>query len=193
MAKLSAAKDGKLFGIAFCILLIISLTVTAATGGGGTVSLPKTGQTTSYATGDDGALQNGVAWPNPRFTVGTGAEADCVTDNLTGLMWVKSPDSTRRTWQQALDYASGLTLCGYSDWRLPNVNELESLVNAGQSNTAEWLNRQGFSNVQFGFYWSATTSADYTVFAWYVGMWFGSVNCDDKTYYYYVWPVRAGQ
>ena len=49
--------------------------------------LPKTGQTTSYAAGDDGALQKGVAWPNPRFTDnGNGT----VTDNLTGLIWLKN-------------------------------------------------------------------------------------------------------
>ena len=49
--------------------------------------VPKTGQTTGYATGDDGALQKGVAWPNPRFTDnGDGT----VTDNLTGLIWLKN-------------------------------------------------------------------------------------------------------
>jgi hypothetical protein len=54
--------------------------------GGGTVELPRTGQTTSYATGDDGDLQMGVAWPSPRFTDnGDGT----VTDNLTGLMWTR--------------------------------------------------------------------------------------------------------
>ena len=51
--------------------------------------IAKTGQTTSYATGDDGDLQNGVALPAwyPRFTDnGDGT----VTDNLTGLMWAKN-------------------------------------------------------------------------------------------------------
>ncbi|MBF8251483.1 MAG: hypothetical protein HW382_1111 [Deltaproteobacteria bacterium] len=72
------------------------------------VNIPKTGQATSYDANnpkkDDGALQRGVAWPSPRFTVdGTGL---CVTDNLTGLMWVKTRDGTMRTWQQALDYAN---------------------------------------------------------------------------------------
>jgi hypothetical protein len=193
MAKLSAAKDGKLFGIAFCILLIISLTVTAATGAGGTVSLPKTGQTTSYATGDDGDLQKGVSWPNPRFTVGTGAEADCVTDNLTGLMWVKSPDSTKRTWQQALDYASGLMRCGYSDWRLPNRKELRSLVDYSKYNPALPTGHP-FLNVQSVSYWSAATGAGNTDYAWDVHMWYGYVGNGYKTHGdYYVWPVRAGQ
>ncbi|MCC6542909.1 MAG: hypothetical protein IT392_00205 [Nitrospirae bacterium] len=63
----------------------------------GTVELPETGQTTCYnssgsviacpGTGQDGDIQAGVPWPSPRFTAGTGTGADCVTDNLTGLMW----------------------------------------------------------------------------------------------------------
>jgi len=49
--------------------------------------VPKTGQTTSYATGDDGDLEKGVAWPDPRFMDnGNGT----VTDNLTGLIWLKN-------------------------------------------------------------------------------------------------------
>ena len=158
----------------------------------GTVSLPKTGQTASYSTDDDGTLQKGVAWPSPRFTVGTGAEADCITDNLTGLMWVKSPD-TGGTWQQALDYANGLTLCGYSDWRLPNRKELRSLVNAEQSSTATWLNTQGFSNVQQSYYWSSTTYSFGTSLAWYIHMENGQVLSNLKTAYFSVLPVRAGQ
>ena len=158
----------------------------------GAVELPKTGQTTTYATGDDGDLEIGVAWPVPRFKVGTGAEADCVTDNLTGLMWVKNPDSTPLTWEDALTYANKLTLCGHDDWRLPNVNELESLIHAGQSNTATWLNAQGFSNVQSDWYWSSTTSAFSTEDAWFVFMQNGNVRIDGKGVHNYVWPVRAG-
>ena len=141
-------------------------------------------------TGQDGDLQKGVTWPNPRFTVdGTGL---CITDNLTGLMWVRTPDSTTRTWAIALTYADGLSLCGYTDWRLPNVNELESLINAGETNTATWLNAQGFSNVQANYYWSSTTYASSTTLGWAV-MWDGYVAADVETATLYVWPVRAGQ
>ena len=57
--------------------------------------VPKSGQTSSNATGDDGDLQRGVAWPDPRFTDnGDGT----VTDNLTGLIWLKNANcfGTRR-------------------------------------------------------------------------------------------------
>ena len=64
-------------------VVILSLAVLLASCGGGgggvpaaqtQVKLAQTGQTTSYATGDDGKLQKGVVWPEPRFTV-----SDCGT------------------------------------------------------------------------------------------------------------------
>ena len=171
----------------FCFTVILSLPKDAYAAGA--VELPKTGQTTSYFTGDDGDLRIGVAWPDPRFTV----EADCVTDNLTGLMWVREPERITLTWEDALTYANKLTLCGYSDWRLPNRKELRSLINYGEANTATWLNAQGFSNVQPNWYWSSTTSASYTDGAWVVDMWGGYVEFDPKVNKYLVWPVRAGQ
>ena len=182
-----------------------AIAVTITTGGNGVINLPQTGQTKCYnslgaeincaGTGQDGESQVGVEWPEPRFTVSD----DCVTDNLTGLMWAKTgnlPDGTK-TWQGALVYVASINygsgLCGHKDWRLPNVNELESLINSGEANTANWLNNQGFNNVQADFYWSSTTYAYYTDFAWIVSMWDGYVFFSYKSSYYYVWPVRSGQ
>ena len=187
------------FVLMLIALFVFALPVTVIAG---TVDLPKTGQTTCYdtagavipcaGTGQDGDIQAGVDWPSPRFTVST--DGYCVTDNLTGLMWVRSPDSVTRTWQQALDYANGLSLCGYTDWRLPNVNELESMVNTEEPDSASWLNTQGFSNVQSHNYWSSTSYANYTGYAWIVYMWNGDVYAFYKSYNdYYVWPVRSGQ
>jgi hypothetical protein len=165
-------------------------------------NVPKTGQALCYdttgwfvactGTGQDGDLKTGVAWPDPRFVAGTGTGADCVTDNLTGLMWVKAPSTTPVTWDTALTDANGLTLCGFSDWRLPNVNELESLVNSEVPNQAAFLNSQGFSGVQAVSYWSS--SSFFNLFgAWIVYMFNGIVGDDYKTGSNYVWPVRAGQ
>lgn len=50
-----------------------------------------------------------------------------ITDLDTGLMWTQVPASARN-WNAALTYAEGLTLAGYSDWRLPNIKELQTLV-----------------------------------------------------------------
>jgi len=170
----------------------------------GTVNLPQTGQKKCYdtngteipcpGTGQDGANQAGVGWPAPRFQV----NGDCVTDSLTGLIWAKDanlPGSTR-DWYEAVGFCNNLTLCGYTDWRLPNVNELESLINANEANSATWLNAQGFTNVQASSYWSSTTYAVYQDYAWIVAMWIGYVGYDDKSSYPYnacVWPVRGGQ
>lgn len=107
--------------------------------------LQKTGQVTLYAAGDDGDLQRGVSWPDPRFTDNGGGT---ITDNLTGLMWEKTPSATARIWTAALTYANGLALAGHDDWRLPNRKELRSLVNYEILNQATWLNTQGFNNLQ---------------------------------------------
>jgi hypothetical protein len=122
---------------------------------------------------------------------------DCVTDSLTGLMWAKNanlPNGTM-TWYQAVDYCNNLTLCGYTDWRLPQVNELESLINANEPNSATWLNGQGFTNVQAHGYWSSTTYAYSPGDAWIVYMWSGYVVGGVGRSYGtgYVWPVRSGQ
>jgi len=59
-------------------------------------AVPKTGQTTSYASNDDGVYQKGVASPNPRFTVGVSGDAtNCVTDNLTGLVWARNANISK--------------------------------------------------------------------------------------------------
>ena len=91
--------------------------------------------------------------------VGSGSQAQCVTDRLTGLMWMQAPDNVARNWVAALAQADGLALCGFGDWRLPNINELESLMNLGVANQAIALNLAGFSGVQPGYYWSSTSSA----------------------------------
>ena len=177
-------------------IMIAVLFITSTVACADKVQLPKTGQTTNYAAGDDGDLRKGAAWRGPRFAVSN----DCVTDNLTGLMWSKNgnmPNGTK-TWQEALDYVASLNsrggVCGYTDWRLPNVNELESLVNAEKSDTATWLNTQGFTNAQAGNYWSSSTYAsDMDGGALVVGMDDSSVGGIYKSYNYYVWPVRAGQ
>ena len=192
--------------VAFFVLINLSFLLTPYEGQTQpAISLPWTGQTKCYnesggeipcvGTGQDGELQAGVDWPYPRFT----PSGDCLTDNLTGLMWAKNgnlPNGTK-TWQGSLDYVasmnSGSGLCGHKDWRLPNVNELESLINSGEANTANWLNSQGFS-MQSNYYWSSTTDAFHTINAWLVSMWDGCVDDDSKSDgFVYVWPVRSGQ
>ena len=121
------------------------------------IVLPQTGQTTCYDTagaiiacadtGQDGALQAGVAWPTPRFVDNSVASSadQTGTDKLTGLIWTKDANSAAgtKTWQEALDYIKTLNsqnYQGHNDWRLPNRIELQSLVNRQQSNLRTRLN-----------------------------------------------------
>ena len=176
-----------------------------------TVGLPATGQDTCYgaeppheavacaATGQDGDHRAGVEWPSPRFEAGAGPEADCLTDRLTGLVWLQNSDQAGggRTWHGALDYVetlnSGAGFCGHNDWRLPNLNELESLIHAGQADSAAWLNTQGFGNVRPEFYWSSTTSAGSMNNPWIVEMRSGAIALGHTAGSEYVWPVRGGE
>ena len=196
-------------------MLFVLATLTACGGGGGgggaaapapptSVVLPETGQTTCYdaagtvipvcaGTGQDGDLKAGVTWPAPRFVVGTGATVDCVTDNLTGLMWVRAPSVTTAIWTAALTSANGLTLCGFTDWRLPNRKELRSLINYSLADNATALNTLGFSNVQAFYYWSSSSYAGIADHAGVVSMYDGRVSANVKSFLNYVWPVRAGQ
>jgi hypothetical protein len=185
------------------LMLILVVSLPFATVQAAPADLPETGQTTCYTaagattpcagTGQDGDLKAGVAWPNPRFTVGTGVTVDCVTDNLTGLMWVQAPSATAATWANALTSANNLMLCGFSDWRLPNVNELESLVNSETTDPAAFLNTQGFTGVQADFYWSSSSYAGIAALAWIVSMSDGNVFAGSKASSVFVWPVRTGQ
>lgn len=159
------------------------------------VHLAQTGQVASYAPGDDGGLQAGATWPSPRFTLnecGTPADAtdDVITDQLTGLMWVRNHGgSTTRTWQGSLDYANALSLCGFDDWRLANVNELESLVVKAAESGFTWLARQGFIVSQASF-WASTTLALHPDRAWNVDV-FGGVGEYRKTATSSAWAVRG--
>ena len=93
--------------------------------------VPKTGCTISRETGDDGHYQKGVAWPVPRFTTGTSTSSNCVTDNLTGLTWLRNPTATLRNCSDSILYCENLTGTsgrgGFTDWRLPNMREMQSL------------------------------------------------------------------
>lgn len=167
----------------------------------------RTGQTTSYATGDDGDLEKGVAWPDPRFTDnGDGT----VTDNLTGLIWTKNAncDGTK-LWLDAVDYCNTLAdgICGLTDgsiagdWRLPNVRELHSLIHYGYFNPSlpntagngQWTAEDPFANVLTDWYWSSATSAHDTDYAWFVNFYYGSVSQHDKDGSHHAWCVRGGE
>lgn len=162
-----------------------------------TVSFPcpvaKTGQTTSYHAGDDGDLQSGVAWPDPRFTdLGDGT----VVDNLTGLQWIKEPhavdgNSGAMDWNAAIDLCNELDYAGYTDWRLPSYNELISLISFDQVNPALPASNP-FVGLDSRYYWTGTTCADYIDAKNFVHIYFGeSFRSSKSNMGISVLPVRS--
>jgi hypothetical protein len=137
---------------------------TACDGSQPLVHLAQTGQVTSMVPGDDAAKLAGVPWPATRFTDN---QDGTVTDHLTGLIWLKNAGTfSPATWFSALTEVSQLAngSNGLSDgskagdWRLPNINELESLVDVSQSQPALPAVNP-FANVPTGpsaIYWSST-------------------------------------
>ncbi len=107
-----------------------------------------------------------------------------VSDLATGLMWSQGDNGKGVEWIEALPYAQGATLAGYNDWRLPNVKELQSIVDYSRAPSSSgveaaidpifhctpFVNEAGDDD--YGYYWSGT-SACFTkgrpfYFAWYV-------------------------
>jgi hypothetical protein len=95
-------------------------------------------------------------------------------------------------WNAAVDFCNNLIYSGHSDWRLPSRKELMSLVDYGRYSPALPAGHP-FAGVQSNYYWSGTSRARNTGYAWVVGMGNGYVGYYDKTGSYYVWPVRGGQ
>ena len=99
--------------------------------------------------------------PTANFTTLEISEDVVFTDSTTGFMWQKIDISN--TWQYALGYCDDLTYAGYSDWRLPNLNELESLLN---DNSTEPYS--DFPNVGVSDYWSSSTFLDNLGMVWVI-------------------------
>ncbi len=183
----------------------------------GTIRLPRTGQTVSYAVGDDGYLQAGAAWPQPRFTDNRDGT---ITDRLTALVWLRNANCLDETvagvskqrfhglliWTQALSWTGGLASgsCGLTDgsrpgdWRLPNRNEVASLVDRSRVDPA--LSAGGLlDNVDLDGYWSASSLPPYppptaAIIPWFVYMGDARVTVGQVTGYsdlFYVLPLRS--
>ena len=155
--------------------------------------VPKTRQMNSYATGDDGDLETGIAWPATRFV--ELANTNCILDNLTGLIWMRLPHHFIPTnWSGAINDCNTLDFGGETDWRLPNVREMYSLADASRTDPAAADSSGLFNGVQGGSegYWTSTSRAsDPTAQAWSVRFVVGSCNVEPKTNYLYTWAVRG--
>ncbi|MEM7193326.1 MAG: DUF1566 domain-containing protein [Pseudomonadota bacterium] len=80
-----------------------------------------------------------------------------VIDNLTGLEWQRLDDDTTREWIPAISYCRNLVLDSHSDWRLPTVVELHSIVDYGSSAAA--IEQVAFPGTNSSLYWSRSVPA----------------------------------
>ena len=76
-----------------------------------------------------------------------------VNDTKTGLMWQDDVVGSTMDWNTAITTCENLTLGGYSDWRLPNIRELKSIVDKSKANPAISPN---FITFVSDIYWSST-------------------------------------
>ena len=146
--------------------------------------------------GDDATFGLGFPLAGPRFTdLGDGT----VLDNVTGRMWIANPglcDSPigiggvgqDLDWDTAIDACMALDYAGYTDWRLPTINELESLFFVMLTGQQIDYN---FFTVQNWYYWSSTTYNGLTTAAWLTEYIQGFTIPAQKTSHVLVLPVRG--
>ncbi|WP_241667430.1 DUF1566 domain-containing protein [Pseudodesulfovibrio senegalensis] len=164
---------------------------------GESIVLPRTGQTNCHDVSgntmdcegclQDGALQTGAPWPEPRFTT----REFGIVDRLTRLVWHASADLAGPAhWQDALNAVQKLNRDSDIVWRLPDINELESLVDASQSSPA-LPSGHPFARTAEA-YWSSTTSFYETDWAYVLYMHKGAVGVGFKQKpEFNCWPVAG--
>lgn len=137
----------------------------------------------------DGALQTGRIWPQPRFI----PQPHGVFDRLTGLVWRQHADLTRQavSWDEAVQAISSLNRQEPEPgWRLPNIVELETLTDCSRVNPALPVTAS-FAQVQTA-YWSSTTSVYEPDWSWVLYLDKGAIGVGQKSgRYFYVWAVSS--
>jgi len=115
-----------------------------------------------------------------------------VTDSITKLQWQDDTIGTKMKWTEAIEYCENLTLGTHSDWRLPNLKELTSIVD--DSRVSPSIDTSIFENTTTsGTYWSSTTYAIKNEYALGTNFLNGKHIHKSKTISYYVRCVRAGE
>lgn len=121
-----------------------------------------------------------------------------VKDNSTGLTWLIHPESPElMSWYDLKIYINQLNEDksganqGFTDWRLPTIREIRSLINYSEPNTAAWLDERGFSFSEAS-YWSSTSYALDAKKAW-IGLYTNAhrPQCSPKNNANYLLPVRG--
>jgi len=120
---------------------------------------------------------------------------DLAEDTATGLVWPRSANllGYPLPWEEALAAVAGLnrqTFLGHADWRMPNRRELRSLIDHGERQPA-LPKGHPFRDVFLGWYWSATSKAGQTAYAWNTHLEGGRTFYSRKDEFRLLWPVRG--
>lgn len=110
-----------------------------------------------------------------------------VVDSMTSLLWLQLPDTASKTWEEALNFAQNFTIDEYSDWRLPNIKELQTINSLNYSSPS--IDRSTFPGISTTQYWSSTTTPNQIDKAWYLDTKFGITTYALKTSKKRVWLV----
>ena len=116
-----------------------------------------------------------------------------VTDNSTMLMWQQGTAATMMNWKDALSYCENLSLAGYTDWRLPTIKELHTLVNYSVPYPGPIINTTYFPNTQASWYCTSTTGGYSSGYEWLVDFSYGDDGSGTKDDVSYARAVRRGQ
>lgn len=155
---------------------------------------------TAYASACVNEKDN-IPWsaPTKEFTLHANGT---VTQNTTGLMWMRcskgqswdgdscTGSANAYNWQNALALKNS-TFAGFNDWRLPNKNELVTIVE--QRCTLPAINAVVFPNTPNNWYWSSSSYARDSNYGWIIGFGTGRIYDEHKNNLYRVRLVRAEQ
>jgi hypothetical protein len=108
-----------------------------------------------------------------------------VYDKKTKLSWEETPHKSKMEWSKAVDY------CKAKKLRLPNLNELSSLLDYNQSRLAVRTNKIHF--ISYDWYWTSSAFRDSSDFAWFVNVYSGSNGWAKKETKGYVICVESNE
>lgn len=157
------------------------------------VGLPDVGQAQSTP---DRSSSYAVSWnrtlpTEARFIVLANFNSEAVLDQDTGLVWERSPATTRIDWKAARSSCLNRVIGGQRGWRLPSIVELTSLLDPSiQDSDAMLPVGHPFLNNPSGFYWSASADGESSK-AWHLHLSNGHVHMASKASTFKAWCVRG--